>query len=148
LLVNQGVIYRRQNNATQASRRFLLARQILESRPQRLSYEEILLTKCCDELSSLALEEKNPLKAISFKLELVRLVEKSEGLKVKEFPARLELAELYLENRLTEAFEKEVTSLEKLAATREERGEIGRLRKKWEGIKDFKDQDGTARVSL
>lgn len=148
LLVNQAVIYRRENNMAQATRRFLLAKQILESRTPRLAYEEILLSKCMDELSNLALEEKNPMKALTFKMELMKLVEKNEGMKSDEFPLRLELASLYLENRLMEAFEAEVKNLEAKAKTKDEKGAVGALKKKWEGIRNFKEQDGTARVSL
>lgn len=145
LLANQGLIYRNEKNWTQASRRFLLAKQILESKEKKLPYEEQLLAKCYNELTFIAREEKDKLKALSYQLEQVQMVEGSEVLKGEEFGSKLDLAELYLENRLNEPFVKEIKQLEKMAKGDEEKEKVKSLHQKWEKIQRF-DQESTVKI--
>lgn len=145
LLANQGVIYRREKNLPQATRRFLLARQILESRPQRLAYEQELLSKCYFELGDIALCENDSLKAISFKGELVKIVEQLDSLRSEKFPLKLEMANLYLENRLSEAFDNQLKNLTTEASSDDEKQKVEALKKRWETIRQY-DQEGTVKV--
>lgn len=146
LLVNQGVIYRRQKNYPQASRRLLLSKQILESREKPLPYEVDLLSKCYYELGEIAMEEKNSLKALSFKTELMRIVEQTEHLKGEGFPLKLELARLYLENRLTDAFESTLKDLARMAQAGDEKKKVAELEKKWKELQKS-DHDGTMKLT-
>ena len=145
LLVNQGIIYRRDNNLPQASRRFLLAKQILESIPSMLAYEQLLLSKCYNELSAISLESQDATKALSFQMERLRLVEEHDTLKSEEFSVMISLAELYLKNRLTDQFEHEIEKLRGLAKTEEERVMVTALEKEWKEV-DRSDQDRTLKV--
>lgn len=142
LLANQGLIYRRASNWPQAARRFLLAKQILEGKEQKLAYESELLSKCYNELTDIAKEEKDNMKALSFHLERMRMVENSQTLKAEEFSVKLELAELYLQNRLVDPLEIEMKKLEDLAKTEDQKGKLKDLKKRFDEIQDF-DQDST-----
>lgn len=146
LLVNQGIIYRRDKNLPQASRRFLLAKQILESMPKLLAYEQMLLSKCYNELSTISLESQDAPRALSFQMERLRLVEGHDTLKSEEFSVMISLAELYLKNRLTDQFGNEIEKLKGLAKTDEERGKIAALEKEWKEV-DLPDSDRTLKVA-
>lgn len=145
LLANQGLIYRKQKNWPQASRRFLLAKQILEQKERKIAYEYSLMSKCYSELSAIAQEENNNLKALSFQVEKMQMVENSETLKPEEFSVKLELARLYLENRLGEPFKVEINKLQGLAKTPAEIEKVSHLKKSWDEIESF-DQDSTTKV--
>ncbi len=145
LLSNQGLIYRNSKNWPQATRRFLMAKQILENKEIKLAYEQQLLSKCYDELTQIAREEKDSLKALSFQLERQQVVEKSEVLMGESFDVRYTLAELYLENRLTDSFTAEIKKLESIAHTPEESSKILNLKNQWTKIESF-DHGSTMKV--
>lgn len=145
LLANQGLIYRREKNWPQATRRFLMAKQILEEKGTKLAYEHQLLSKCYDELTFIARESKDSLKALSFQLERQQVVDHSDALSAEKFDVRLNLAELYLENRLADPFNKEMKGLESVAQTPEQKNQINTLKERWEKIQRF-DQESTMKV--
>lgn len=145
LLANQGLIYKNQGNLVQASRRFLLAKQILEAKESKISYDDLLLAKCYSELTVIAREEKNSLKALSYQVEKIRLISQSKSLKADEFSSKIDLAELYLENRLEEPLTQELDKLELIAKSDEEKKNIDELRQRWKEIQGF-DQDKTSKV--
>ncbi|MBX7149635.1 tetratricopeptide repeat protein [bacterium] len=145
LLVNQGLIYRYQNNLPQATRRFLLAKQILESKDKKLPYETQLLSKCLSELSQIAMEENNSMRALTFQVEKAKMMEDNDTLKSDEFPIKLELARLYLENRLEEPFKEELLKLEELAHTDDEKQQIAELKARLVDIRSY-SQDNTLKV--
>jgi serine/threonine protein kinase/tetratricopeptide (TPR) repeat protein len=147
LLSNQALIYRIQKNWTQAARRFLLVKQILESKSKRIPYEQTLLSKCYSELAEIAREENNPMKAIGIQAERARMVEQSPTLKLEAFSVNLELARLYLDNRIGGPFENEIKKLKVLAKTDEEKAQVEALEKNWEDIQGA-DHDSTVSVSL
>lgn len=140
LLANQGLIYRREKNWPQASRRLFLAKQILEEKTVKLAYENQLLSKCYDELAFIAEQENDSMKALSFQLERVRVVEKEAALSGENFQAHLNLAELYLTNRLASSFKAEIANLEKKANTEEERGFVAVLKDRWKQIDNFENE--------
>lgn len=142
LLANQGLIYRKEKNWPQASRRFLLAKQILEAKENKLAYEQELLSKCFSELTDIAKEENDTLKALSFQLEKMHMVASNDSFKPQEFPVKLELARLYLDNRLMEPFQMEMKQLEGMAMTGEDKKKVADLRAQFTGIQNF-DQEST-----
>ncbi|MBI4411846.1 MAG: tetratricopeptide repeat protein [Deltaproteobacteria bacterium] len=145
LLANQGLIYRDEKNWPQASRRFLLAKQILEEKERPLAYEQMLLSKCYNELAYIARQEKDNLKALSFQVELVQMVGKHDSLKHEEFETRRDLAELYLDNRLGEPFQAEIRNLERLSKTSAQKAKVDELKEKWTQIQSY-DQESTQKV--
>ncbi len=145
LLANQGFIFRNQKNLPQATRRFLLAKQILESKGKCIGYELQLLSKCYSELAIIAREEQDGLKAISYQTERVRMVEESQTLKGDEMAVKLDLLELYLENRLEVPFERALVQLEEMVKTDEDKSRIITLKSRWAAIKGF-EQDATTRM--
>lgn len=146
LLANQGLIYRGQKNWPLATRRFLLAKQLLEAKESRLVYELQLLSKCYSELAMIAREENNSMKAVSYQVERVKLIENSDTLRPDAFQGRLDLIELYLENRLVDAFRNEYPQVEKLVRTDEEREKLKVIKERFDAIAQF-DQDSTAKLS-
>lgn len=148
LLANQGLIYRQQKNLTQAGRRFLLAKQILESKATApLAYESQILAKCYHELAAIAKEENNSIKALSFRTEQMRLVEQSPTLRDDQFIVRFELVKLYIENRLGEPYQAEIKKLADLAKTAEQKAHVASLEEEWKSIMAV-DQEGTMEVKL
>lgn len=145
LLTNQGIIYRKDKNYSQASRRFLLAKQVLESKGDILVYEQQLLSKCYNELSELALKDKDKIRALSMQMERAKIVEQSPTLKGDEFSVKLDLAKLFLENRLADRFYSEIKMLENLARSDDEKREISSLKENWENIQKI-DAEGTMKV--
>ncbi|MBI2338808.1 MAG: tetratricopeptide repeat protein [Deltaproteobacteria bacterium] len=146
LLANQGLIYRHEQNWTLSARRFLLARQILEEKEKRLPYEQMLLSKCYNELAHIARKEKDNLKALSFQVELAQMVEKTETLKGEQFATRRDLAELYLDNRLVDPFQAELARLDEWAKAPEEKAQVAALKERWAKIQ-ICDQESTQKVS-
>ncbi len=142
LLANQGLIYRREKNWPQASRRFLLAKQILEEKDVKLAYEYQLLSKCYDELTFIARESKDSLKALSFQLERQQVIDTSDALASEKFEVRLNLAELYIENRLADSFMQEIQKLSSLAKSPDDVAKINSLKERWNQIQSF-DQETT-----
>lgn len=147
LLMNQGLIYRHNKNWPQASRRFLMVRQILESQEKRLAYQNQLLNKSYQELSTIAREEQDPMKALGFQLERVKLVEEADTLKNQVFEVRYDLAKLFLDNRLEDRFQAEMANLKNLAHSAEEKQKLDDLQKDWDNVQAFK-QDMTVESSL
>lgn len=145
LLANQALIYCRQENWTQASRRFLLAKQILEQKEDKLAYENQLLSKCYNELKLIAQEENDSMKALSYQIEKSRLTEKYEATDTERFSVKHDLAELYLENRLADPFKLEIDDLESLAQTPEDIEKVSQLKEKWKSI-DSHDHEQTMKV--
>lgn len=149
LLFNQGYIYRKEQNIAQAMRRYMMAKQVIESKDSpRLAYEEGLLSKCYGELSILSIEEKNSMKALSYQLERLKLIEESETLRSEKFAVKLNLAELYLENRLKEQFDNEIKSLEGMSLDAEELEKIANMKSRWQEIEKNADQDATGRLNI
>lgn len=149
LLYNQGYIYKKDKNTALATRRYLMAKQVLESKgTQRLAYEENLLLRCYQELSLLAIEEKNSMKALGFQLERLKLVEQSATLQSKKFAVKLDLAELYLENRLKDQFDNEIKSLESMATKAGQIEKINQIKKKWDEVQAHEEQEATGRLSV
>lgn len=146
LLANQGLIHLRENNFPQASRRFLMAKQILEEKGVKLAYEHQLLSKCYDQLTLIARQEKDSLKALSFQLERQQVIEHSGILSHETFDVKFTLAELYLENRLSDPFAHSITKLEEMAKSDEEKEKIASLKEKWQKIQNY-DQESTMKVS-
>lgn len=149
LLYNQGFIYIKQNNLALATRKFLMAKNILENKSSKLlGYEEMLLSRCLADLSSISFEGKNHLKALSFQLERLKYIESSDSIpKTEKFSARCKLAELYLEARLMDQFESEVKTLRSLAETDDEKQQILKLTERLEQIQNLKEQDSTGVLS-
>lgn len=145
LLANQGLIYRKEKNWPQATRRFLLAKQTVEEKGAKFAYEHHLISKCYDELTNIAKESKDMLKALTFQLERQQVVDHAEVLSSERFDVRLNVAELYLENRLGDSFNKEINAVEKLAGTPEEKRQVAALKDKWMKIQSF-DQETTMKV--
>lgn len=148
LLINQGRIYHQTQNGAMATRRFLMARQVLEAKTPKLAYDDLLLSKCYNELAVIAHDERNTMKALSYQLERMKLVDNSDTLRPEKFSVKIDLAELYLENRLREQFLREIEELPLLAQTDEERKRIADLRAKWEEIAANADQDSTANLGV
>lgn len=147
LLINQGRIYHQSQNIALATRRFLMAKQVLEMKEPKLAYDDLLLSKCYNELAILAVDERNSMKALSYQLERMKLVDHSDTLRPEKFSVKVDLAELYLENRLREQFLREIAELPTLAQTDEERSQIARLNTRWEEIQANTEQDSTANLS-
>lgn len=147
LLFNQGLIYGKAKNLPQAARRFLLVKQILEQCDKKLAYEQQLLSKCYRELTAIAEEEKDPIKALTYHVERLDMIEKSETLKSEKFSAQLELAKLYLENRMEEQLKNHLTKMESHSLTEQERTQIKHLQERWNEINKVK-HEVTMRVEL
>lgn len=147
LLANQGLIYKIQKNWAQSSRRFLLAKQILESKDKSLTYEQVLLSKCYAELAMIAKEENNPMKAITYQVERMQMVEDSAILKTEEYGINLDLAKLYLDNRLEAPFLSTIDKLKKIARSNEELDSIQKMEDEWNAIQK-NDQDSTMEVTM
>ncbi|MBF0105384.1 MAG: tetratricopeptide repeat protein [Deltaproteobacteria bacterium] len=149
LLFNQAHIYGADNNTALAARRFLLAKQILESKETKLlAYEEIILSKCCAELSYIALEDNNKMKALTYQLERQRLVNSSQALKAERFEVNCNLAELFLQNRLHDQFENELTKLETMAQTPEELKKLEKLKSDWNIVRGCAEQESTGKINI
>jgi serine/threonine protein kinase/Tfp pilus assembly protein PilF len=136
LLVNQGYIYLQEKNWALATRRYMMAKQILENKPHRLSFDEMLLSKCYGDLAALAIQEKNTMKALSYQLERLKIVEDSQTMLPEKFNIKLELAEIYLDNRLRDQFLNVLQDLQTLANSPEETDKVVLLRTKWEALKE------------
>jgi tetratricopeptide (TPR) repeat protein len=149
LLYNQGYIYRMQNNTALATRRFLIAKQVIENKNANLlAYEENMLSRCYNELAIIASQEKNNIKALGYQLERMKLVSDSETLRDERFMVKLDLAHLYKENRLKTQFDNEIKELQAMSLNDEERAKIDELIKEWENIQNHTEQESTGRVSI
>lgn len=149
LLYNQGFIYRKQNNHALATRRYLMAKQVLESKETKLlAFEESLLSRCLNELTLIAVDENNSMRAIAHKLEQLKLAEGLKTLQSEQFQVRLDLAELYLKNRLKEQFQNEIKTLEQMVTDAEGREHINKLKQLWHELEENADQDATGKISL
>lgn len=147
LLSNQGLIYRQQKNWPHATRRFLLAKQILESKDKKLAYEEALLSKCYQELASIAENQNQTQDAILYRTQYVQVVEESANLKTEKFKAKMDLAKMYMENGLMTKFFNEIRELEKMAKTDEQIQQLSQLKQKWEKA-GFSEWDPEATMPL
>lgn len=149
LLYNQGYIYRKDNNMALAARRYLMAKQVLENKEGKpLAYEETLLSRCYNELSYLAVQEKNSMKALSFQLERLKLVDESDTLGTEKFGVKLDLAELYMQNRLKDQFNSEIKTLEAMAADAEAIEKINKLKQQWQDIELNEEQEATGKLNI
>lgn len=149
MLYNQGFIYKSQDNKAMASRRFLMAKQVLENKgSQLLAYEETLLSRCYKELATLAIEEHNSMKALNYQLERLKVIRDSVTMVAEKFDVRLDLAELYLENRLNDQFLDEIHELEAQATTPEQKEKVQNLHQKYKSIDVNEDQDATGRIEI
>ncbi|MCP5464229.1 MAG: serine/threonine protein kinase [Deltaproteobacteria bacterium] len=149
LLFNQGYIYRKSANIALAFRRYLMAKQVLENKEGHLlPYEENLLARCYNELAVLSVQEKHSMKALNYQLERLKLVCKSETLQEGQFWVKIDLAELYLKNRLMDQFQNEIQELEALAKKDKERERLQTLKDDYEKMQDFSDQDATGRLDI
>lgn len=137
LLFNQGFIFRSDQNRALAVRRLLMAKQVLENKGSKLlAHEEALLSRCYNELAELAIEEKNTVKALSYQLERMKLVSDSETLRNEKVSVKLDLASLYLHNRLDNQFINEISELEEIVQTEEEKQKMNALKVKWKEIEN------------
>lgn len=149
LLYNQGYIYNKEKNSAMATRRYMMAKQVLENKEGNLlAYEENLLSRCYNELALSAIKENNTMKALSFQLERLKLVDDSETLRGERFNVKLDLADLYLDSRLSDQFLKEIESLDAMASGAEEIEKINSLKKKHHEIMANKDQDATGHIQI
>lgn len=149
MLYNQGFIYKSQNNTAMASRRFLMAKQVLESKgSQLLAYEETLLSRCYKELATLAVEEHNSMKALNYQLERLKVIRDSETMVAEKFDVKYDLASLYLENRLSDQFLDEINELESSAATDEQKEKVKELQLKYKNLDQSEDLDATGRIEI
>lgn len=150
LLFNQAYIYKEQNNNALALRRCLMAKQSLaQKEDQLLPHEESLLSRCYAELAELTKDDvSDELKPIHFLLERLKLVECSTHLKTEEFSVRLDLAKMYLECRLFEQLDNEISELEKLANNDEQKNEISSLKEQINDVTSYNDQDDTGKLSI
>ena len=148
LLVNQGLIYYNQKNWPQASRRFQLARQILEGKPTRVAYENQLLAKCYDALATIAQSENDTMKALSLKLEQLQVMEKNPGPKSQAFTVQCELASLYLQNHLKDPLKHLLAGMEKTVESVEEKEKWDQFKKELTRLENFSEHDCTMKVSM
>jgi len=149
LLFNQAYIYGRQGNLALAQRKFLMAKQVLENKGTALlAYEEMILSKCYNELTSISSNENNPMKALGYQLERQKLVNQSSCLQSEKFSVTANLAELYLANRLKKQFLAELGKLEDSAASPREKDCIKKLKNQWKEIEDNIDQDSTGKIAV
>lgn len=149
MLYNQGYIYQQNKNFALASRRFLMAKKVLEDKPgQLLAYEEDLLSRCYDALCRLSSEDNNNMKALGFQLERLKVVEASSALAIQKFPVKYNLAELYLENRLMEQFIAQIKELETLELSEEQKTLIEELKIKQSSMESNQDQDSTGVLEI
>lgn len=148
LLYNQGFIYRRQDNYALASRRFLLAIQVIENKEKKLPIDINMLSKCYGGLAVISTLENSSLKALSYFMERVKFLQLSQAPAEEEFGARLDLAEAYLKTRLNEKFLREVGELKKLAQLPEQLENLAKLEAEWKAVENFNTQDSTGRVQI
>lgn len=145
LLFNLAYIYRQQKNISLASRKLLMAKNVLENKASKLlSYEEVLLSRCYNELSGLSQEDKQNMKALSYQLERLRFTELSSSISEDEkFAVKLNLAELYLENRLIEQFESQMRDLQSKNLSEDNQLKVKKLLEQLHSIQSLKEQDST-----
>lgn len=98
-------------------------------------------------MAAISKEENNPLQAISYQAERLRMVEESATLKSEEFTVKIELASLYLENRLGVPFQTEIEKLETMATSKDEEKAVQELKRRWGEVKEV-DHDATMQVDL
>ncbi|MFH1355777.1 MAG: serine/threonine-protein kinase [bacterium] len=149
LLYNQGIIYRKENNKALAGRRFMMAKQVLENKENELlAYDESLLSRCYNELSLLAVEEQNSIKALGYQLERMKLVDGSQNLSEEKFGVKTNLANLYLENRIEDQFKQEIKELELMAKSDDEKDTITKLTKQWKAIETNNTSEITGKIEM
>jgi serine/threonine protein kinase len=149
LLFNQGFIYRNENNRALAIRRLYMAKQVLENKQGKLlAYEETLLSRCYRELAELAIEDQNTVKALSYQLERMKLVDDSDTLRSEKFAVKVDLAKLYLHNRLDDQFKIEIKDLEEMALNDEEMAQVNEIKKNWDTISSVPEHDSTNVLSI
>lgn len=148
LLFNQAIIHREANNLALATRRYLTAKQVLENKETKLlAHEEALLASCYSDLAEIAHNEKNPMKALGFELEHLRLIEASSSLIAEKIKVKLSLATLYLENRLRDQFLREVKEIEPLVHNSENQKKLNDLKQQWQEVEKNKEQEDTGRIT-
>lgn len=126
-----------------------MARQVMEQKEgKKLAHEELLLSRCYSELATLSIDENNKMKALSFQLERLKLIEDTKSLASEKFDVRYSIAEIYLDSRLKEQFDREILALEALSQNAEDLDRINDLRKRFEEVNDFDDQDQTGRIEF
>lgn len=148
LLYNQGFIYQRQDNCALAMRRYLLAIQVIENKEKKIAIDDHLLSKCYGGLADISLIENSSIKALSYLMERVKLIQQSGAPPEKEFGARFDLAETYLKTRLKDQFLREIVELQRIAKTPEQNDKIAKLEIEWKAVENFTAQDSTGRVQI
>lgn len=147
LLFNQGLIYLKESNYALASRRFLIAKRVLENKKNKIAYDSLLLSKCYQVLANMAQEEKNNMKALGYQLERMKLIDHSETLQPELWSVKIDLANLYLENRLKDQFLKQISLLEEGNPDDAVQEEIKKLKEKWAHIEKFDEQESTVPIT-
>jgi hypothetical protein len=92
--------------------------------------------------------ENSTLKALSYFIERVKLLQLSQAPAEEEFNARLDLAETYLKTRLNEQFLREISELKKFAQSPEQLEQITKLETEWKAVENFNTQDSTGRIQI
>lgn len=143
LLFNQGFIYLNQKNHVLSNRRFLHALQVLENKENKTLYDNLFLSRCYEALANLNVEDNNPMKALGYYIERIRLSEKLDLSDKDRNNYHLDLLELYLLNRLKDPFENEVQNLKINEFTPEQHERLQKMQEEWIAIESFKNQDNT-----
>lgn len=147
LLFNQGFIYLNKKNHVLANRRFLHALQVLENKDNKTAYDNLFLSRCYEALANLHVEDNNAMKALGYYLERIQLAEKLELSEEEKNYYTIDLAELYLMNRLKDPFFKEINALKTKELNEEQRQKIAEMEKEWEDIAQYDEQDSTNSLS-
>lgn len=148
LLYNQGVIYKGQKNFALATRRLLMAIQIIENIENKLAYDNIILSQCYNELAHISYQENNAMKALSYHLERIKLAELNNTPAAEMFNHRYELAKLYIENRLKDQFLAEIEKLKSLSQDTDNLNKIDDLVQSWKEIEENNEQDATGKIAI
>jgi serine/threonine protein kinase/tetratricopeptide (TPR) repeat protein len=146
LLFNQGYIYLEKGNTSLAKRRFHLAIQVLENKKTKIAYDQNLLDRCYNSLASLSLDNNNLMKALSYTIERKKLAIQSNAKPAELFELCLELADMYLKNRLIDQFEKEIEEAKTYSSSPESFKRITDLIKDSQEIVENVDQDQTGQI--
>lgn len=148
LLFNQGFIYHGGKNQALATRRFLLAIQVLENKEKKMAYDNLLLTRCYNALAVISSEEHNTMKALSYLLERVKITDELQMDAFEKFNVKYDLAETYLKIRLKEQFLHEFGDLRKLAIKKEQHDKLDLLEEEYKAIQSYGEQEDTGRIPL
>lgn len=148
LLFNQGFIYRQDKNLVLATRRYLMTIQVLENKSVRLAYDSVLLSQAYNAMGVISVEEKNNMRALNYFLERKNLAVKTQVAPRELFLTMLDVAEVYLKNRLKEQFFNEISELKKMNPAEEDLAKVKKLEEEWLQVENYGEQDSTGRISV